>query len=157
MTEYADKEICERLYKLSNWDDCSHFYYRKLSYPIFTIQKGPIEAFKFDGSDPCEVIPAYTLAFILDKLPRTIVRDKRIYHLVITNWTSDGSWIADYYSGTPDYINGDRGRLNWMHNGSEAKLTEDMKATNAAALLAIQLFEQGILKREDALVEGSAK
>lgn len=69
MTEYADKEICERLLKLSgNWGIKDKNITRRWS-------RNGVGDWFLDLALPWVhdgQIPAYTLAFILDKLPKRI-------------------------------------------------------------------------------------
>ena len=95
-------------------------------------------------------VPAYDLGYLLRKLPKKTVIKKVIYSLVLTPSTSDGTWIADYYSGGWAYFNNNRHRDNWLHHGDNAKLTEADIPEDAACKLAIELFKRRVLVRTTA-------
>lgn len=89
--------------------------------------------------------PLYTSDYLLEKLPAKIVTKKDTYGLIVTPYTSDGTWIADYCVtswGQP--LSGIRG--HWLHNGGDAQLTESTSGLKALLKLTIALHEAGELK-----------
>ncbi len=85
------------------------------------------------------------LGFLLRKLPPKITVKKKQYGLVLTDSTTDGSWIVDYIMFNWQQPLPEHGLEVWLHYGDKAKLTEAMEVEDAAAKLCIELFKQNIL------------
>lgn len=95
------------------------------------------------------IIPEHdVLEWLLGKLKPKIVVKKKIYGLVLTSSTSDGSWIGDYLSWTWQEPLPERSKDYWLHSGNRAQLTEANTPRDAVGKLLIQLFKQGVLVRE---------
>ena len=124
----ASLELCRELYELNGW---------KLpkvgSGWWFTYPDGEQVLFASERpehwDEAVEKVPAYDLGYLLRKLPRTDKEDIYAHATVATIRKDD---FACYWeSDTGEYYT------------SEGQTPED-----AAAKLAIELFKQGILKRE---------
>jgi hypothetical protein len=127
MSAVASLELCKELYELSGWrKDVEHVYYSNggAVNPRNVWPKN--EVFDKPGN-----IPAYSLGYLLRKLPMQYNRG-----ILLVGVTNGDKWSAQYYSFYPP----DRG-------AKSAILIADTPE-DAAAKLAIELFKQGILKRE---------
>lgn len=133
----ASLELCKELYELSGWEvekDDIHPWW--IAYEDAPLVPTPIifdnccdRAHKED-----EIIcPAYDLGYLLRNLPKSIERDGRHYALHLQHDLSRTLWLITY---------GGTGKLR--QNMSTGRAPED-----AAAKLAIELFKQGRLKREE--------
>lgn len=123
----ASLELCKELHELSGWGDT------------------PISLLLNDFGDVADILrtgeenpygkgyrfaPAYDLGYLLRKLPQYLDNHKRLN----IHPTYDGSWWSGY-SPVGDYDISDFAQI-------------DQDTENAACKLAIELFKQGILKRE---------
>ena len=136
----ANLDLCKELYGLSGWY-AQHFWYCKKSKSedLWSIEEEPLLA------DDENNIPAYDLGFLLRKLPHNITpKDKRYStgsHLELHNQSMDKSeslgggishcWCAMY-------------RSTYGHLAIEHADTPE----DAVCKLAIELFKQGIIKKE---------
>ena len=127
MADVASLEHCKELYELSGWDNTDTSWYKVYNYE--TRAHSDIEAiYAGDASEATGIssldIPAYNLGYLLRKLlaVSTVVNFIRL---------SNGKVTISYNPSKPDY------------NNYESDSSED-----AAAKLAIELFKQGILKKE---------
>lgn len=134
------RELSETLYRLSGgWGaELQQFYHP---------DTGEVITPRTSYETQVAVIPDYPLDYLLDKLPKKTVIKRAIYGLVLTPSTSDGSWIADYYSVGWDYFDDKRWRSNWLHHGDKAKLTEADTLKCAVLKLACELLRAGVLRR----------
>src|SRR4051794_11489791 len=119
----ASLELCRELYELSGWFDSSADYYWHVDYAPHLCNKVVWP----EGALGVEIFPAYDLGYLLRKLPST-----SISHL--KNESSMAKWNG-YDTKLP---------VAQIRNyRQEADIPED-----AAARLAIELFKQGIIKKE---------
>lgn len=143
----ANIELCKQLFELSEWENYPCYWSMRAvgKYASTVLSKHSPKLRKRieNGLNT----PAYDLGYLLRKLPRQLVIKTRIYTFILTPSTSDGSWSADYFSGRFEYYDGERNSERWLHNGNRARPTEADTPENAAAMLAIQLFKEGILKK----------
>jgi hypothetical protein len=85
--------------------------------------------------------PAYDAGYLLRKLPETLFTGKKnVCDLTVAKTPS--CYIADYKYRLPF------GKGDWLHSYEKAKMTEADTPEDALCLLAIELFEKGILKKE---------
>lgn len=70
----AGLELCQKLYDLSKWDDCSMMHDTDLGEPVVT------QSLKWTG-----MLPAYDLGYLLRKLPPSCPLE----HVVLPNSTHD--------------------------------------------------------------------
>lgn len=131
--EVTSKEISEELYRLSGWEDTywwaanlDGFHKEPTTTPVF----------------PERSIPAYSLGFLIRKLP--VSRRKefgssklrfRHYYLDVTAAHSTGGWVAGYRIMAAKAY-----ERNWFADAN-ADTPED-----AVALLAIKLIKEGVIK-----------
>lgn len=121
--QVANLTNCKKLYELSGWiDDDLPFYCHGFVYRTMEI----------DTSDYHQHYPAYDLSYLLRKLPRFITSEQE--HGVLTLWSGEKGWYCGYEE------DGEVLETELMRFEALADTPED-----AAALLAIKLFEQGIL------------
>lgn len=118
----ASLKLCRELYDLSGWggDD-----------PRFNINEGWYKEGK-PNQKSILLAPAYDLGYLLRKLPRSIQVDESVGYLVI------GPSVAQWQVG-------------YLMNGEYMErqfLFADKVPEDAACKLAIELFKQGILKRD---------
>jgi hypothetical protein len=113
----ASYKLCRELHKLSGWTDTAHWCSQ------IYVAVGPHDT------------PAYELTYLLQKLPKRIKVAgslKGFMSLIHKNapldHKADDVWTAGYYDGGWSYY-------------KQADTPED-----AAALLGIELFRQGVLK-----------
>lgn len=115
----ASLENCKRLYELSGWDDMRD-------------RHGWIK----DGA-PIAEIPRYSAGYLLRKLPKYREVERGDYMLHLAPVYMENRWQAFYHldSRNPEYIKID-------------KVTKTVADTpeDALCLLAIKLFEEGVLK-----------
>lgn len=135
----ASLELCRELYELSGWG--KNIQADKLDIWGVNSETGDAQVIT-QGSMlgiPTELYPAYSLGFLLRRLPRRIL-DEWPYHLVIEIDPLDGSWVAQYLDG--DYN---------LPDSSMAMLISKMADTpeDAACRLAIELYKQNILTKEN--------
>lgn len=138
----ASQELCEQLRRLSNWVN-TDFTWVEIPTWNHKFPKPANQVFYdhiCDTEHAKEIAPAYDLGYLMRKLPRHLVIKRRIYHLCILNGNHlDDFWVADYVT---------IGRLCWLHEADEAKLTEAESIEDATCKLSIELFKRGILKQE---------
>lgn len=127
MSDVASRELCEELYELSGWNE-AHLWHIQFSN-------------KPDGGAhwvlaPQEMTtalascPAYSLGYLLRKLPEgTTLRRNKAKPRKKSNWR--GEWVVGIYG------------LNYAGVYGAGDSPEE-----AACKLAIELFKQGILKKE---------
>lgn len=127
----ASLENCKKLYELSGWEDA----YAWWNFSDDAPEEDPTPKrtwYLQYGSDGWGArCPAYDLGYLLRKLPGHIGDE-----FLDMCWYGDGWEFA--------YQRSRRGLWNAQIGSHHAKTPED-----AAALLAIELFEQGILRKED--------
>lgn len=116
----ASLELCKELYELSEWDESRDRYYPNKRPEL---QVGP-----FQGKLPSTAVPAYTLGYLLRKLPNYIKEtEQRIFMRSYRgNWGFGYAKLREENSHTNLY--------------AEADTPE-----NATAKLAIELHKQGVL------------
>ena len=136
----ATLELCKELYGLSGWDDTPlHWSDHEFGHTggvhghseEYELITGWVE--DIETGEEVELLPAYTLGYLLRNLPKSIERDGRHYALHLQHDLSRTLWRITY---------GGTGKLR--QNMSTGRAPED-----AAAKIAIELFKQGILKREE--------
>lgn len=142
----ASLELCKELYELSGWK--TGWWYPHVHIENSMVSQEHIYTDEFGAIvDKQRDIPAYDLGYLLRKLPNKVTVKKRVYGFILTDSTSDGTWIADYiihFWQTP--IPTDRNYEMWLHHGDKAKLTEADTPEDAVAKLCIELVKQGLLK-----------
>lgn len=129
----ANKELCQELYTVSEWDDTDCYYGDVFtldgehSYTLFQRQ---------DGVTPLVFIPAYDLDYLLRKLQLTPTTEPDIQDEPAVIIEHSGTvkpefkWCAKVFNG------------NWYE--STSSIPKD-----AAAKLALELFKQGVLQKEN--------
>jgi len=117
----ASKELCEELYKVSGWT-------WEGSGPCYYSRDGSIIQDMPDTNNP----PAYNLGYLLRKLPAEIKVNGISFMFMMSHYAD---WHV-YYRDT-SY----KGIGVWRDKINKADTPED-----AACLLAIQLFKEGILQ-----------
>lgn len=122
----ASLELCKELYELSGWDDTDYTYYINAGeYSGQVCHRS--EVFDKDGN-----MPAYDIGYLLRKLPDEATSEKHGgYHYFYMHHNSQ-YWYAYY------------GVIDTTEFMEYADTPED-----AAAKLAIELFKQKILSKED--------
>lgn len=119
--ETAAQELCEELYQLSGWDDTAGGWEdRDKGYPVF--------------NSSYVVLPSYDLGYLLRKLPKSEVTDRKLRLMMnapVASRTEKEGWLFYYGIAEGSTLKG------------FASSPED-----AAAKLAIELFKSGILTRE---------
>ena len=114
----ANLENCKRLYELSGWEDGKLF-------PV-------------DGGN----YPTYSAGYLLRHLPETLDLEKTtVKDLFVAKFPN--GYLADYRYRDPHQQNRGGG---WWHRYDKAKEVEADTPEDALCLLAIKLFETGVLK-----------
>lgn len=108
----ASLELCKELHKLSGWETG---YW-------FSLDERSTEPFQGTRDNPFSVCPAYSLGYLLRKLPTT-----QVYH---------GRGRAGDYKAEWHFYGGDNKTVKCWADTPEDALT----------LLAIELIKQGIIK-----------
>jgi hypothetical protein len=135
-------KLTEELLKVSGWRDTKEelFIYKDeisihpKDYPV--LQR------------PVKQLPFYDWYFLLRHLPHHVEISRNIYVFVLTNHTTDDTWIADYIMPAWQEPLSDRTKDVWLHHGDNAKLTEDEDSIAAILKLFIRLFRLNILKEK---------
>lgn len=84
---------------------------------------------------------AYTSDYLLEKLPRHLNIKRQVWHLLVMNGdVEETNWIADYVTV---------GRLCWLHDKEQAKLTEADTPLKALLKLVLALHDAGQLQAGD--------
>lgn len=125
----ASEELCRKLYVISEWKwkDTEYFYYIPVDFK--STESWVRTELTYDDTKMIKHVPAYDLGYLLRKLPANI-GDQWLRIAPITN----NQWAAYYITmGVKS-----AGQDEW------ADTPED-----AVCKLAIELFKQGILKREE--------
>lgn len=117
MTDLASLELCKELYEVSGWSDTKFLHARGGALANNSVPEYV--------SDFCP--PAYTLGYLLRKLPPFIDDRRLTLQPVVVN----KKWCASY-----DLVDEDNSRYNQFSKDPE----------DAVCKLAIELFEQGVLK-----------
>lgn len=126
----ASKELCQELHKLSDWNDTEFIYYANGGVINDNVE---YRQMVFDKPDH---LPAYDCGYLLRKLP-TSLED------------NEGVPIAMYNGGEPiTLIHLEDGSGKWLAEYHGWFWGQADKPEDALALLAIRLFEQKILTRE---------
>lgn len=145
MIDVASLDLCKELYELSGWSFSDYSYpvkSEKTEYQKFrSYHHKAVNRYAYllenKGGNLDNAIPAYTLGYLLRKLPKFYEEGKTVYLLTVQPNPIGAGWQAHYRfaSRTPNSSNtGSRFR-------QEADTPED-----AACLLAIELIKQGVLK-----------
>lgn len=136
----ASLENCEKLFKLSGWEVSDH--YIQLHDPDAPIELLSEYDTRPDSKDYKILAPAYDLGYLLRKLPKPADLDEDLIYRQLD-------------CGKPDYLFlGYMGNDGWscQYQIEESPLEEMMGEAalpeDAACLLAIKLFEEGILTRD---------
>lgn len=127
MNNVADLDLCKQLYELSGWDggEDTMYWCRNAGEELKPWNQTEMSEFSYPGFEETG-IPAYDLGYLVRKLPEGT-------H--ITKAFMSGVQTRHQYNATA------RMSETW-HTGFEADTPE-----NAAAKLAIELFNQGVLQR----------
>lgn len=123
--ELTSRELCEKLFKVSGWGE---------TYLSYWYNDETDDLIAEYGSGAELIAPAYTLGYLLRKLPKTQL-PKHVNELnqgweIKLGWNYKNQYWYAGYSKDDKYF-------SWYY---EADTPED-----AAALLCIKLFEEGIL------------
>lgn len=155
-TEVTSLELCKELYELSGWDGTllrritgdDHKRRFDADLVVHTVYEKVVGVYDAAvGCDECEGVytdktfPAYDLGYLLRKLPSVLgegTNNVRDLHVA----KAPDNYIADYMYRVPK-----NGRL-WWHMYDRAPLTEADTPEDAACKLAIELFKQGVLTKE---------
>lgn len=121
MSNTASLENCKRLHELSGWRATEKRWYGQAQFPDSCVA-GLIDNFDSEG-----ICPAYDAGYLLRKLPREI-RLSGHFESFTLDWYA-GQWSVRYGLRAPVQLE------------ARADTPED-----ALCLLAIKLFEEGILK-----------
>jgi hypothetical protein len=130
--QVASLELCQELYEVSGWVNDAHwieqgpneFLASRDNYPTVAVHDDAMGEYPYFKK---KLSPAYDLGYLLRKLPKFIGNDRvTIQPVVDDRWDAsydeiDGSSTHDCFADTPE---------------------------DAAAKLAIQLFNQHILRKE---------
>lgn len=122
----ASLDLCKDLYELSGWNDTYTMWGEDDDSNVRMLKND-----YYIGVD--YLAPAYDLGYLLRKLPNNMESGNGKTHWLTLSPLDREAWSASY-----EYENNDANQLEW------ANTPED-----AAAKLAIQLFKQGILKKDD--------
>lgn len=128
----ADKDLCRELYELSGWNGM---------YFLWVETANETRVWRADNQfslDEAGVSPAYDLGYLLRKLPARIkmIEGDDVF-LTIEKFNNLNDGPARYSA----YYRADVDSDAWCQNADTPE--------NAACKLAIELFNQGVLKRED--------
>jgi hypothetical protein len=125
----ASLELCRELHDLSGWDNTDYYHAREwdkaIKYPERQVIADwtVIRKYEYAGlGTKLELVCAYDLGYLLRKLPHmdSLNDHWQMWHAVTGEWGID--WEGDeYIADTPE---------------------------NAATKLCIELFKQGVLKRD---------
>jgi hypothetical protein len=119
--EVASLELSKRLYELSGWDD-TRLVHQELNGRRWVVE---------DEVALYPSYPAYELGYLIRKLPAVFLK---YYSLTITKRVDDT--YSCCYADAESYI-ANKGQM----------FTEADTAENTLGLLAIKLFEEGVLKK----------
>lgn len=124
MSNVASLENCKRLYELSGWEGCwlTHAEWRNGEYVITDLEQAIASGYD-------QKTPAYDAGYLLRKLPKRVESQYPDCQLVL--YPLDSRWISGYEAGQDIHY-----------------LSSDDTPEDALTLLAIQLFEQGVLTKE---------
>lgn len=128
MSNTASLENCKRLYELSGWDDTRDYYHSLISHDTKRWSEYKLQDYKPDNDFGMRVVPAYDAGYLLRKLPTNSAEAENNAQFRMTVEYTPRGWKAFYHFGKP-----------MMHEYADTP--ED-----ALCLLAIKLFEEGILK-----------
>lgn len=120
----ASLELCKELYELSGWQTENN-YHMHFDTPVVLSASVNQDGTFYEAG----VCPAYGLGYVLRKLPT---------HSFLENG-DDGAWLASWNPADSkgyEYKEGGYGYLSYTPESAVCKL-------------AIELFKQGILKRDD--------
>lgn len=139
----ANLTNCKRLYELSGWEETNHYWHSLISHDMKRWSDYKLQDYKPDSDFGMRVIPAYSAWYLLRKLPkwgRYTTGHKEVQDgntnltLTVTDSDGSGSWVATMDSRTEH---------GWV-DPQYADNPED-----ALCLLAIKLFEEGVLTKGD--------
>lgn len=135
--QVASLELSKTLFELSGWDDTHEHWHDLKSNPMVSSFTGDRwQAVHINKADILGVhYPAYDLGYLLRKLPRSIENDGM--HQVLQ--MLPGSFLETYKFR---YITNDNSRVQVF------AFEQDDTLEDAACNLAIELFKQGVLKRD---------
>ena len=125
----ADLNLCKELCELSGWNKTDKYH--------------EVEASVYVNKMPqdWDIIPAYDCGYLLRKLPAkhiiSSITHSHDYQLQLKKWSS-GKYSAAYY-----FEGGNNCDSDWLADA------EDKSPENALCKLAIELFKQGILTKEE--------
>lgn len=125
----ASLENCKKLYELSGWGDTDKWYCLLNDHsdtPNYELEDSPIVADYIPNGN----IPAYDLGFMLRKLDGS-------NWMIVVDYTD---YLAPVIAGSST----ESTHLWYARAGTQYRVSAD-NPTDAVALLAIKLFEQGVL------------
>lgn len=126
--DVTSRELSKELYKLSGWrykTGTNGVWYDEGQLAIATWIEN--------------AIPAYTLGYLLRKLPKEV--DMHYLTLEICDAHDEQEWAADYLRYPNQFL--------VANDPINADTTHASTPENAAAKLAIELFKQGVLIKEE--------
>lgn len=137
----ASLELCKELYELSGWGDTYmvfRYYQDEWNDPIWE----KYDVVPSDSDNPNWQIedPAYDLGYLLRKLPH-----KTEWGGLFVMSCNDGQWEASYFNFYENWHNHEQYSRRFQEAPSAVADTPE----NAACKLAIELFKQGILPKQE--------
>jgi hypothetical protein len=118
MSDVASLALCRELYQVSGWGDDIEYW----------------EEAYISGAS----VPMYDLGYLLRKLPTTLFG--ATYYLSV--FKTEEGWSVGYFDAE---LRADTGRPDIASAGNEASMAIADTPEDAAAMLAIKLFKQGVL------------
>lgn len=130
---YASRELCEELYTISGWEDNST---DSRHYNGVTLSSGKVDS-----------VPAYDLGFLLRKLPDGVKLFRENLY-ISAEGDSREQWRIE--PGDCEYLTTGKEQIELPMGELGSEYPEDVTADtpeDAAVLLCIELFQQGVLQR----------
>lgn len=124
--DVANKDLCAELEVLSGWGDTVWFHFQDRLWTSHEIRGKTM-------TEDNRAVPAYTLGYLLRKLPPKLEKINTNVWLTLQPMDKDGSWGIGYEYHLP----------NGEAQTDEFQWAESVE--DAACKLVIELFKQGIL------------
>lgn len=135
----ANLENCKKLYELSGWVGTQNYWKSFINHQADKWSEFKVVDFngaKIPKDFGEETYPAYDLGYLLRKLPKEI-EHRDVYYSLVVRWIGDNDMRIHYWSEV------ERKRL--LSTNTEIGALGIGEYEDAACLLAIKLFEKGIL------------
>lgn len=140
-TNVASLDLCKKLFALSMWDETHAQYYRVYNRQTETHSDAEVLSdaeFAEATGVSTSICPAYDLGYLLRMLPKNVTEFwGKLYPASPCLMYSGTQWVIFYQS-----------TMTGEHNTDELFGQFADAPEDAACLLAIELFEQGILEPE---------